>query len=86
MDRGGLKLSRDRPALRRQALPAIGRTAMGLGERIRNAAEKIGGKGKEATGQATGNDRLKAEGKGTHAKAEFKDVGEKVKGAFRKKH
>ena len=59
---------------------------MGLGERISNAAEKIGGRGKEATGHAAGNDRLKAEGKGTHAKAEFKDVGEKLKGAFKKKH
>ncbi|HAP90289.1 MAG TPA: CsbD family protein, partial [Arthrobacter bacterium] len=31
---------------------------MGLGEKIHNAAEKLHGKGKEAAGDATGNDRL----------------------------
>ena len=36
---------------------------MGLGDKIDNAAEKLGGKGKEAAGEATGDDSLKAEGK-----------------------
>lgn len=35
---------------------------MGLGEKIKHSAEKVGGKGKEAAGEATGNDRLMAEG------------------------
>lgn len=38
---------------------------------------------REAAGDATGNDRLKAEGKGHHVKADLKQAGEKVKGAFR---
>jgi uncharacterized protein YjbJ (UPF0337 family) len=33
---------------------------MGLGEKIHNAAGKLHGKGKEAAGDATGNDRLRA--------------------------
>jgi uncharacterized protein YjbJ (UPF0337 family) len=57
---------------------------MGLGEKIHNAAGKLHGKGKEAAGDATGNDRLKAEGKGHHVKAGLKQAGEKVTGAFRK--
>ena len=35
---------------------------MGLDDKIGNAAEKLGGKGKEAAGNATGDDSLKAEG------------------------
>ena len=58
---------------------------MGLGDKIHNAAEKLGGKGKEAAGQATGDDRLKAEGKGDQVKADLKQAGEKVKDAFKKK-
>ena len=42
------------------------------------------GKGKEAAGDATGNDRLKAEGTGHHVKADLKQGGEKAKDAFRK--
>ena len=57
---------------------------MGLGDKIHNAAEKLRGKGQEATGEATGNDRLKAEGKGRQIKADLKQAGEKVKDAFKK--
>ena len=57
---------------------------MGLGEKIHNAAGKLHGKGKEAAGDAIGNDRLKAEGKGHHVKASLKQAGERVRGAFRK--
>ena len=35
---------------------------MGLGDKISNAAEDMGGKAKEAAGNATDNDRLTAEG------------------------
>ena len=35
---------------------------MGLGDKIENAAEKAGGKAKEAAGNATGDESLKAEG------------------------
>jgi uncharacterized protein YjbJ (UPF0337 family) len=57
---------------------------MGLDDKIDNAAEKLGGKGKEAAGNATGDDRLKAEGQGDQAKADLKQAGEKVKDAFKK--
>ncbi|MCZ2404089.1 CsbD family protein [Paenarthrobacter sp. Z7-10] len=57
---------------------------MGLGDKIDNAAEKMGGKGKEAAGEATNDDGLKAEGQGDQAKADLKQAGEKVKDAFKK--
>ena len=57
---------------------------MGLDDKIKNAAENLGGKGKEATGEATGDDRLRAEGKGDQAKSDLKQAGEKVKDAFKK--
>jgi uncharacterized protein YjbJ (UPF0337 family) len=57
---------------------------MGLDDKIDNAAEKLGGKGKEAAGAATGDDRLKAEGKADQSKADLKQAGEKVKDAFKK--
>ncbi|AOT02518.1 CsbD family protein [Arthrobacter sp. U41] len=57
---------------------------MGLGDKIHNAAEKLHGRGKEAAGGATGNDRMKAEGKRLHIKADLKQAGEKVKDAFKK--
>jgi uncharacterized protein YjbJ (UPF0337 family) len=57
---------------------------MGLGDKIHNAAEKLHGKGKAAAGEATGNDRMKAEGKGRQVRADLKQAGEKIKDAFRK--
>jgi len=57
---------------------------MGLDDKIENAAEKLGGKGKEAAGDATGDESLRAEGKGDQAKGDLKQAGEKVKDAFRK--
>lgn len=57
---------------------------MGLDDKINNAAEKLGGKGKEAAGEASGDESLRAEGKGDQAKADLKQAGEKVKDAFKK--
>ncbi|WP_113718288.1 CsbD family protein [Arthrobacter dokdonensis] len=57
---------------------------MGLGEKVKLAAAKVSGKGKEAAGEAAGNDRLKAEGKTEHAKAELKQAADKAKGIFKK--
>ncbi|GAC1373368.1 MAG: CsbD family protein [Pseudarthrobacter sp.] len=57
---------------------------MSLADKIHNAAEKLHGKGKETAGNATGDDRLKAEGKGHQVKADLKQAGEKVKDAFKK--
>jgi uncharacterized protein YjbJ (UPF0337 family) len=57
---------------------------MGLGDNIKHAAEKAGGKAKEAAGEVTDNDRLKVEGKTDQAKAEVKQARDKVKDAFEK--
>ena len=56
---------------------------MGIGDKIQNAAEDLGGKAKEATGKATDNERLEAEGKGDQVKADAKKAGENVKDAFK---
>ena len=57
---------------------------MGLGDKISNAAEDLGGKAKEAAGNATDNDRLKAEGQTAQVKADAKKVGESVKDEFKR--
>ncbi|GGO74081.1 CsbD family protein [Nocardioides deserti] len=54
---------------------------MGLGDKISNKAEELGGKGKEGAGDATGDDSLKAEGKADQSSANLKNAGEKVKDA-----
>ncbi|MEJ8285619.1 CsbD family protein [Curtobacterium citreum] len=50
-------------------------------ENIKNAAEKAAGKVKEAVGNATDNDHLKAEGKTDQVKADTKQAGTNVKDA-----
>jgi uncharacterized protein YjbJ (UPF0337 family) len=57
---------------------------MGLDDKIENAAEKMGGKAKEASGRASGDPGLEAEGKMDQSKADLKQAGEKVKDAFKK--
>jgi uncharacterized protein YjbJ (UPF0337 family) len=57
---------------------------MGLGDKISNEAEELGGKAKEAAGNVTHNDRLKAEGQADQVKADAKKVGESVKDEFRR--
>jgi uncharacterized protein YjbJ (UPF0337 family) len=57
---------------------------MGLGDKIHNAAEKLHGKGKETAGKATGDNRMKAEGKSHHVKVDLKQAGEKFMNAFKK--
>ena len=56
---------------------------MGAGDKITNAAEDLIGKGKEALGKATDNDKLVAEGKADQAKSDVKQAGENVKDAFK---
>lgn len=56
---------------------------MGIGDKIKNAAEDAKGTAKEATGRATGNERLEAEGKVDQSKADLKQAGEKAKDAFK---
>ena len=56
---------------------------MSAQDKIKNAAEDATGKIKEATGKATDDERLEAEGKSDQAKADLKNAGEKVKDAFK---
>ena len=56
---------------------------MSLADKAKNKIEERQGKSKEATGQATGDNKLKAEGKADQAKAKLKQTGEKVKDAFK---
>jgi uncharacterized protein YjbJ (UPF0337 family) len=56
---------------------------MGLDDKAANAAEKLGGKGKEAVGKATDDEKLEAEGKGDQFKANLKEAGENLKDAFK---
>jgi uncharacterized protein YjbJ (UPF0337 family) len=57
---------------------------MGIGDKAKNAAEDLSGKGKEGLGDATGDDEMKAEGKTDQSKANLKKAGENVKDAFKK--
>ncbi|GAB3149301.1 hypothetical protein GCM10027058_11330 [Microbacterium neimengense] len=56
---------------------------MGLDDKIKNAAEDLVGKAKEAAGKVTGNEKLEAEGKADQAKSDLKQAGENVKDAFK---
>lgn len=56
---------------------------MGLDDKIKNAAEDLAGKAKEAYGKATGDDEKVAEGKTDQAAASAKKAGENVKDVFK---
>ena len=57
---------------------------MGIADDAKNKAEELKGRGKEAAGSVTGDDELKAEGKGDQASADTKqkiaDAADAVKG------
>jgi uncharacterized protein YjbJ (UPF0337 family) len=56
---------------------------MSASDKIKNAAEDLAGKAKEAAGKVTGNEKLEAEGKIDQTKASVKKAGEDVKDAFK---
>jgi uncharacterized protein YjbJ (UPF0337 family) len=56
---------------------------MGLGDKVENMKDDVVGKGKEATGKATDDERLEAEGKTDQATSDLKQAGENVKDAFK---
>ena len=56
---------------------------MGFDDKVKNTAQDVTGKAKEAVGKATDNERLEAEGNVDQAEAKVKKVGEDVKDAFR---
>jgi uncharacterized protein YjbJ (UPF0337 family) len=56
---------------------------MGIGDKVKNAAESAKGEIKEKTGDATDNEDLQAEGQAEKSVADLKQAGEKTKDAFR---
>jgi len=56
---------------------------MGVGDKMKNAAEAAKGKVKATTGDKTGNRSLKAKGRTEKTKADLKQTGEKAKDAFK---
>ena len=56
---------------------------MGADDKIRNKAENVGGKAKEAAGKLTGDKETENEGKLDQTKSNLKDAGEKIKDAFK---
>ncbi|MFD5831606.1 CsbD family protein [Lentzea sp. NPDC060358] len=54
---------------------------MSLSDKIGAKVESLGGKAKESTGAATGNERLRREGQADQAKAGVKEAVENVKDA-----
>jgi uncharacterized protein YjbJ (UPF0337 family) len=58
---------------------------MGADDKIKNAAQDLLGKGKEAVGSVTNNDKLVAEGKADQVTAAAKDGVEDVKDAVKNK-
>lgn len=56
---------------------------MSAADKMKNGAEKLAGKAKEAAGKVTNDRKLVAEGKADQAKADLKNAGEKVKDALK---
>ena len=56
---------------------------MGLDDKIKNAAQDLAGKAKEAVGNLTNDDSKVAEGKKDQAAASAKQTGEDVKDVFK---
>ena len=54
---------------------------MGIDDKAENTGTDIKGRAKEAAGSITGDDELKAEGRGDQAEASIKKAGENVKDA-----
>ena len=57
---------------------------MATADKAKNIGQRAKGKVKEAAGEVTGNEHLRAEGKADQRKGNLKQAGEKVKDAFKK--
>lgn len=55
---------------------------MSTADKIKNGAQDLTGKAKEAAGKATNNERLETEGRADQAKADLKKARENVKDAL----
>ena len=56
---------------------------MSIAKKITHKAEAVKGSAKKAAGRATGNQRLRAEGRGDQVRGNIKQAGAKIKDAFR---
>lgn len=56
---------------------------MSATDKIKNAAQDLTGKAKEAAGKTTDNEELQAEGKADQTKADAKKTGESIKDVFK---
>jgi len=56
---------------------------MGTDDKIENKSEELGGKAKEAVGEASGDRDLQVEGQADQTKGNVKQAGEKIKDAFK---
>lgn len=56
---------------------------MGLDDKIKNAAQDIAGKAKEALGEHRGDEDLRREGEADQREASLKKAGENVKDVFK---
>lgn len=56
---------------------------MGIGDKMKNAADSAKGKVEEKTGDATDNKDLQAEGQADKSVADLKQAGEKAKDAVK---
>jgi uncharacterized protein YjbJ (UPF0337 family) len=57
---------------------------MGAVDKSKNTAQRAKGKIKETAGKATGNERLRRQGKADQMKGKIKQAGEKIKDALKK--
>jgi len=57
---------------------------MSAADHVKNTAEKMAGKAKEATGKVTDNEKLENEGRMDQAKADLKEAGENLKDDVKK--
>ena len=57
---------------------------MGVGDKAEHKFDELKGQGKEALGDATDDDRLRAEGEADQTKGNLGQAAEKVKDAFKK--
>ena len=56
---------------------------MGFDDKIKNTAQDLGGKAKEAAGKVTDNERLEAEGKKDQVEADVKNAADDAGDAMR---
>ena len=56
---------------------------MSAADKIKNAAQDLTGKAKEAAGKVTDNEELQAEGKADQKMADAKKAGENIKDVFK---